>query len=82
MRDWQRREFFRNGLALGAGALLPGTSRAGIPGLDYTREPVKLTLSERGNQEVMPVSGKDLEELPGGCRVIVSGPMERRSGRA
>ncbi len=52
------------------------------PGLDYTREPVRLTLSERGNHEVMPVSGEGLEELPGGCRVIVSGPMERRSGRA
>lgn len=52
------------------------------PGLDYTREPVRLTLSERGNHEVMPVSGKDLEELVDGCRVIVSGPVERRSGRA
>ncbi len=52
------------------------------PGLDYTREPVRLTLSERGDHEVMPVSGEALEELVDGSRVIVSGPVERRSGRA
>lgn len=52
------------------------------PGLDYSREPVRLTLSERGNREVMPVGGNELEELVDGCRVIISGPVERRSGRA
>ncbi|MEO9875311.1 MAG: MOSC N-terminal beta barrel domain-containing protein [Anderseniella sp.] len=52
------------------------------PGLDYTREPVRLTLSERGNHEVMPVSGEALEELVDGSRVLLSGPVERRSGRA
>jgi uncharacterized protein YcbX len=52
------------------------------PGLDYTREPVRLALSERGNQEVMPVSGEALEELVDGSRVLLSGPVERRSGRA
>ncbi|MEO1160517.1 MAG: MOSC N-terminal beta barrel domain-containing protein [Pseudomonadota bacterium] len=52
------------------------------PGLDYTREPVRLILSERGDHEVMPVSGEALEELEDGFRVILSGPVERRSGRA
>lgn len=52
------------------------------PGLDYTREPVRLTLSERGNHEVMPVSDEALEELVDGSRVLLSGPVERRSGRA
>ncbi len=52
------------------------------PGLDYTREPVRLTLSERGNHEVMPVSGEALEGLVDGTRVLLSGPVERRSGRA
>lgn len=52
------------------------------PGLDYTREPVRLTLSERGNHEVMPVNGEALEVLVDGSRVLLSGPVERRSGRA
>lgn len=52
------------------------------PGLDYTREPVRLSLAERGDREVMPVSGEALEELVDGSRVILSGPVERRSGRA
>jgi len=52
------------------------------PGLDYMREPVRLTLNERGNHEVMPVSGEALAELVDGSRVIISGPVERRSGRA
>ena len=52
------------------------------PGLDYSREPVRLALSERGNREVMPVGGDELEELFDGCRVIISGPVERRSGQA
>lgn len=64
---------------------LPANAGARItlhPGLDYTREPVRLSLTQRGDQEVMPVSDEALEELVDGSRVILSGPVETRSGRA
>lgn len=52
------------------------------PGLDYTREPVRLALTGRGSKEVIQVSAEGLEDVPDGGKVIISGPVERTSGRA
>jgi uncharacterized protein YcbX len=64
---------------------LPASAGARLmlhPGLDYSREPVRLSLVERGQRDFISVSAEHLDEVPDSGRVLISGPIERTSGRA
>lgn len=52
------------------------------PGLDYMRDPVRTALVERGSTDRYMIASTSLEQLMEGSRVLVSGPVERSSGKA
>ena len=52
------------------------------PGLGHTGDPLRLALSVTGSAGALPVTGEGHGELPDGARVIVSGPVPLRVGRA
>lgn len=64
---------------------LPATAGARLivhPGLDYMREPVRTALVDRGSEERLTIAIAGLEQVAEGSRLMVSGPVERTSGRA
>jgi uncharacterized protein YcbX len=64
---------------------LPANAGARVwlhPGLDFTREPQRMALIERGKHDLIQVASDGLDDVPDGSKVVISGPVERTSGRA
>jgi uncharacterized protein YcbX len=69
----------------GAWPFLPANAGARVivhPGLDHMGDPVRSALRATAGPDVLPLAPDGLEQLDEGMRVVVSGPVPLRSGRA
>jgi hypothetical protein len=69
----------------GAWPFLPANAGARVivhPGLDHMGDPVRSALRATASPDLLPLTPDGLEQLDDGMRVVVSGPVPLRSGRA